>query len=341
MKANAPAPTARLSTLPLARKTFILCTGALLAAAGMAAVACPPAQALSTPDQPELSRPVIAGKTAVKVSWKQVDNATGYRVYTIAEDGSLEKVGSTPSKGRTSLVVSGLEPKQSYTFTVRAVKKKGGSTSLSTWDEEGRTIKLAYSWKYKDGYKLCYDSAGKLIKDVDGIIGKRSRYVLKANTQRCVVTAYAYDSAKKKYCIPVKSWLCSPSNYTSSGTWSSGAKHRFWTLFYNSYSQWTMQIHGNILFHTVPYTSYGNKTALSVTEYNKLGTAASHGCVRMPCDGMKWIYDHCPSGTTVTIYRSSVAGPFGKPSLQKLPKWHTWDPTDPTCKSLCTKHGCH
>lgn len=324
---------------PASRLAF-LAAGTVFAIAS-AALTCQPAFALSAPDQPQLTRPIIVSKTSVQVNWKQVDNATGYRVYIIGEDGSLEKVGSSPSKARTSLVVEGLEPKQTYTFTVRALKKKSGSTSLSTWDEEGRTIKLAYSWKYKDGYKLCYDSAGKLIKDVDSIIGKRSRYVLKVNTQRCVVTAYAYDSAKKKYCVPVKSWLCSPSNYTSSGTWSSGAKHRFWTLFYNSYSQWTMQIHGNILFHTVPYTSYGNKTALSVTEYNKLGTAASHGCVRMPCDGMKWIYDRCPSGTTVTIYRSSVAGPFGKPSLQKLPKWHTWDPTDPTCKSLCTKHGCH
>lgn len=320
---------------------ILLASSAFLVAVSIATIACQLAFALSAPDQPQLLRPTVVSNTSVQVSWKQVDNATGYRVYIIGEGGSLEKVGSSPSKGRTNLVVEDLEPKQTYTFTVRALKKKSGSTSLSTWDEKGRTIKLAYSWKYKDGYKLCYDSAGKLIKDVDGIIGKRSRYLLKVNTQRCVVTAYAYDSAKKKYYIPVKSWLCSPSDYTASGTWSSGAKHRFWTLFYNSYSQWTMQIHGNILFHTVPYTSYGNKTALSVTEYNKLGAAASHGCVRMPCDGMKWIYDRCPSGTTVTIYRSSDPGPFGKPSLQRIPKWHTWDPTDPTCKSLCTKHGCH
>lgn len=329
----------RVNALPRFLCAALIWCAALLLSMGL----CVPgtAQALSAPDQPVLKRPIIVSKTSVRVNWNQVSDAAGYRVYLLNEDGSRTCAGTSPSKGRTSFVVKDLKPGKTYTFTVRAYKKKGETRAYSTWDKKGRSIKLAYSWKYKNGYKLCYDSAGHLIKDVDGILGKRSKYLLKVNVKRCVVTAYAWDSKKKSYCIPVKSWLCSPSNYTSSGTWHAGAKHRFWTLFYNSYSQWTMQIHGDILFHTVPYTKYRSKTSLSVSAYNKLGTPASHGCVRMPCDGMKWIYDHCPTGTTVTIYRSSNPGPFGKPALQKIPKWHTWDPTDPTCRSLCTKHGCH
>lgn len=145
----------------------------------------------------------------------------------------------------------------------------------------------------------------------------------------------------RTYAFTVESWLCSPSSYTRSGTWRARGKHRFWSLYYSSYSQWTMTVHNPILFHTVPYRRYGSRTSLEVSAYNKLGTPASQGCVRMSCDGMRWFYDNCPNGTKVVIYRSAKAGPFGKPRLQKIPGWHTWDPTDPTCKSLCTKHGCH
>lgn len=292
--------------------------------------------------QPKVLRPVVVSKTSAQISWESVKGADGYRIYEIADDGSLTKLGTAKGHGRRSFVAKGLKYKRTYRFTVRAYKNaSNGEKLLSSADERGRVLCLKYRSAYKNGLKLFYDAGGHLIKDVRAIVGKRKSYYLKVNTQRCVVTAYAWGAKKKSYYVPVKSWLCSPSSYTASGTWHASDKHRFWTLFYNSYSQWTMKIHGNILFHTVPYKRYGSKTSLNVAEYNKLGTAASHGCVRMPCEGIKWIYDNCKSGTKVTIYRSNNPGPFGKPKLKKLPKWHTWDPTDPTCAELCRKKGCH
>lgn len=294
------------------------------------------------PAQPKLLRPILISKTSAKIRWEKTPKADGYRVYSIDNEGKLEKLATTKGGGRASYIATKLKPGTTCTFTVRAYRQKGnGERVFGTADQKGRSLKLAYTSRYAKGHKLFYDANGNLIKDTTGIIGKRKHYYLKVNVQRCVVTAYAWDSKRESYCTPVKSWLCSPSNYTASGTWHASDKHRFWTLFYNSYSQWTMKIHGNILFHTVPYKSYGSKTALNVNEYNKLGTPASHGCVRMPCDGVKWIYDNCPNGTKVTIYRSNDPGPLGKPKLEKLPKWHSWDPTDPTCRSLCRKHGCH
>ncbi|MGN1182772.1 MAG: L,D-transpeptidase, partial [Faecalibacillus sp.] len=81
-------------------------------------------------------------------------------------------------------------------------------------------------------------------------------------------------------------------------------------------------------FHSVYYSKMDNRT-LSVSAYNKLGTTASHGCVRLTCGDAKWIYDNCALKTQVIII-SSGPDPLSKPSAAKLPSWHTWDPTDPT-----------
>ncbi|MCG0277681.1 MAG: L,D-transpeptidase [Thermanaeromonas sp.] len=37
-------------------------------------------------------------------------------------------------------------------------------------------------------------------------------------------------------------------------------------------------------------------------EAAKLGTPASHGCVRLEVDNAKWIYDYIPPGTPVYIH---------------------------------------
>ena len=75
----------------------------------------------------------------------------------------------------------------------------------------------------------------------------------------------------------------------------------------------------------------GEKDSLETEEFNKLGTAASMGCVRLPVEDAKWIFDNCPSGTTVHIYDSEEL-PVERPTVQTLdpddPR-SGWDPTDP------------
>ena len=72
-------------------------------------------------------------------------------------------------------------------------------------------------------------------------------------------------------------------------------------------------------------TSYN----LSAAEYNKLGSPASHGCVRLCVRDAKWIYDNCSLGMQVIIYDNPNPGPFGKPATIKIPPTQNWDPTDP------------
>jgi len=99
------------------------------------------------------------------------------------------------------------------------------------------------------------------------------------------------------------------------------------------WGQWCMHLTDSILFHSVYYNQPYNNRSLDVGAYNKLGTIASHGCVRLRAGDSKWIYDNCKVGTKVTIYDNAKdPGPFDKPKAQKLKYGHTWDPTDPTIK---------
>lgn len=152
-----------------------------------------------------------------------------------------------------------------------------------------------------------------------------SRYWLKVNKTRNVVTAYKYTGGRWK---PVRAMLCSvgTGGKTPSGTFHLGDKSRWGALFGQVYGQYCCRITGYILFHSVWYRSV-NKATQNSREFNKLGRAASHGCVRLATIDAKWIYDNCRKGTRVTIYRSHKSGPLGRP---KAIKSHSgWDPTDP------------
>ena len=194
-------------------------------------------------------------------------------------------------------------------------------------------------WRYVKGYKLYYNKKGKLVKDVSGIIGKQSSYVIKVNKKKNCVTVYAKDG-KRGYIIPVKAFVCSTGKATPITTAKTPSKYRWHALMGHCYGQWCTRIKNGYLFHSVMYGKKKNNT-LSVSAYNKLGTTASHGCIRMRAGDAKWIYDNCKRKTKVIIYNSSNPGPLGKPKIEKLPKWHRWDPTDPTAKKLCRKRGCH
>ena len=96
------------------------------------------------------------------------------------------------------------------------------------------------------------------------------------------------------------------------------------------YGQYAVQIVGNILFHSVPYTAK-SKDSLEYWEYDKLGTDASLGCIRLAVKDVKWIYDYVPAGTYVEFYDDTNPGPLGKPTAPKISDnelCRNWDPTD-------------
>lgn len=194
------------------------------------------------------------------------------------------------------------------------------------------------SGMYGKTLRLYYDSNGNVIEDTSGIIGNRSNYEITVNKTKDIVTIYTKEG---NVYIPVKRFVCSDGGAnTPEGVFYSPAKYRWWTLMGPCYGQWCTRIKGSVLFHSV-YYSQQNNTTLSTSAYNKLGTTCSHGCVRLRAGDAKWIYDNCPSGVKITIYSKSGYEPFSKPVADKLPSWHTWDPTDPTAAYLCQQHKCH
>ncbi|MDO5521571.1 MAG: L,D-transpeptidase family protein [bacterium] len=155
-------------------------------------------------------------------------------------------------------------------------------------------------------------------------------YMIKVNKKMNTVTVYKQDS-KGKYTKPVKAMVCSTGADTPLGTFRTPVKYRWKILSHSVWGQYSTRITGSILFHSVWYYEKDPST-LSIKQYNRLGTQASAGCVRLTTADAKWIYDNCPVGTTVTIYNSSNPGPLGKPSAIKV-NTYSWDPSDKWSKS--------
>ena len=107
------------------------------------------------------------------------------------------------------------------------------------------------------------------------------------------------------------------------------------------YGFWACRFYKGHLFHSVPISydaGYDKAKAHRMTKmnsYKKLGTRASHGCVRLTVADAKYVYDL--SGTdTVSVWVTQDNGP----TPPKPPKiiWNEpytdkngfgWDPTDP------------
>lgn len=159
------------------------------------------------------------------------------------------------------------------------------------------------------------------------------KYYIKVNYGAQVVTIYTKDS-KGKYTKPVKAMVCSTGTYTpTGGVYKVPAKIRWCHMIGDVWGQYCTQVVGDILFHSVPYTTKDDHSSLMYTKYDQLGTKASLGCIRLTCEDAKWIYDNCRVGTEVEFYSSSNPGPLGKPTARKIsgaPKnVRGWDPTDP------------
>lgn len=157
-------------------------------------------------------------------------------------------------------------------------------------------------------------------------------YYLKVNYGANVVTAYKKD-ANGAYTVPVRAMVCSSGTATPrSGVYKLSTHYRWKILMGGVWGQYSTRIVNGILFHSVPYTAPQNN-ALKYKYYDKLGTKASAGCIRLTTADAYWIYSNCAAGTQVEFYSSSNPGPLGKPSAQKIsgasPDLRCWDPTDP------------
>lgn len=155
-------------------------------------------------------------------------------------------------------------------------------------------------------------------------------YYIKVNYLANVVTIYNYNSEGELE--PVRAMICSTGYATpKSGQYKLKSRWEWLGLQGDVYGHYVTQITGNILFHSVPYLTKYDCGSLEYWEFDKLGTSASLGCVRLQIKDTKWIYENCKSGTIVEFYADSNPGPLGKPSAPAISsnvECRNWDPTD-------------
>lgn len=159
-------------------------------------------------------------------------------------------------------------------------------------------------------------------------------FLIKVNRVQNFVVAYGIDK-QGRYSVPYKGFVCSVGldiKDTPTGSFKISDKYLWRLMVDGSYAQYAIRINGPIMLHSIPYYRQSPDT-LESEEYNKLGSNASLGCIRLNVKGIKWIYDNCPAGTTVIVYDSEVEIPPVK--IKKVKKIDlddprsNWDPTDP------------
>lgn len=152
-------------------------------------------------------------------------------------------------------------------------------------------------------------------------------YTIRVNRAKNVITIYDGNT-------PVKAMTCSVGARgfdTPTGTFFIQSHHRWWNLNGPSTGQYCSHFLSEYLFHSVPmYGPHGvhNPYNVSASDFNKLGTAASGGCIRLCVADAKWIYDNARIGTKVVI-SDKEATPLGKPVVVKMKAGTVGkDPTD-------------
>lgn len=241
-----------------------------------------------------------------------------------------------PAPGATeNLVFAPYKEGLQYVDNVLRFLEPDGTTYTGWIDIDGSRYYINDSypltgWQYLDGYKLYFAEDGKLVQNLEPIIGAQSSYHLKINKQMNCLTVYAKDGAGD-YIIPVRSMLCSTGEDTPLGTSKTNQKYRWHLMNGGVYTQYATRIIPNtgFMLHSIIYEKPDNQTMRAST-YNRLGVERSAGCIRLTSEDSKWIYDNCKLGTVVTIYDSPVPGPYYRPSVKPIPNNQTWDPTDVT-----------
>lgn len=159
--------------------------------------------------------------------------------------------------------------------------------------------------------------------------GSQNPYAIYVNRKMNTVTVYTYDE-NGDYNIPVRAMVssCGKNNGTITGEFNTYFINDWHALYDGVYGQYVSGISGDYLFHSVPYLQPSAST-LEVDEFNKLGSDASLGCVRLAAGDARWIFTNCAIGTYVKIYDDNDPGPLGKPdAITITDKSCGWDPTD-------------
>ncbi|MCD8078067.1 MAG: lectin like domain-containing protein [Lachnospiraceae bacterium] len=86
---------------------------------------------------PALKTAKAAGTKKIKLTWKSVSGASGYRIYRKTSGGSYSRVATVSGKSTVSYTDTVPSSKKTYTYTVKAYYKRGTTTVWSSCDKTG------------------------------------------------------------------------------------------------------------------------------------------------------------------------------------------------------------
>lgn len=286
----------------------------------------------------------VKGKSKKKQDTYTVKSTSGKKKITTTVDNT--KTGSylIRAYGYTAWNKRVLLNEVSYKLKKKDMGKNG-------WYYEkynGKKYKLYYINNVKQ------TDVTKLLKLKKSSSTHTNNFYIEVNRAACTVTVFMKNKDTGKYDLPVKtctvsvgrdtstmagtSALSPKSSYTPLGNYSictngQSVKYTMKPMLEPDgstlYARWATHIVGNVYFHAIAVGSQSHY-ALSSNTYNRLGSPASAGCIRMTVADAKWIYDYASTGSTVKIIKGSASkpGPMGKNAVIKT-KGVNYDPTDP------------
>lgn len=190
------------------------------------------------------------------------------------------------------------------------------------------------SSKVINGLRYYFDKDGYRINDMTNVY--KGPYYLVADRVNGVMTVY--DSTRT---VPVKTIRISVG-LPGTPTWPTNkdmrltSYNRWQALMGPSWGQYGTHVdgagNGGIFVHSVAGStrSYYN---VSQSAYNKLGSPASHGCIRCCVADARWVFYNC-NGSTIRIIdgtynaNESMKGPLGRKALVPMYGSKNFDPTD-------------
>ena len=189
---------------------------------------------------------------------------------------------------------------------------------------------IVTGWQYIDGYKYYFDSNGIVVTDLEPIMGLTGDYIIKLNKEMKTLTVYTKDGANG-YIIPYKVFLTTIGPDTPLGTYNTYVKYRWKFMHDNIYCQYLARFYQGFLMHSLIYFDKPDSYHFDAGSYNYHGKRSSDGCVRLTAGDAAWLYNNCPTGTSITIYEDYwVMGPFDRPAIEwAIPANQNYDPTDP------------
>lgn len=149
------------------------------------------------------------------------------------------------------------------------------------------------------------DEATQLILYSEDAVRAMKPYLVKVSVDDQQVYVYALDD-NDSYTILTKTMVCSTGlkdTPTPTGEFTYTGPGARWHYFkkWDCWAQYAYYIDGDIMFHSVLYTSNDEDTLVKSSVRN-LGRRASHGCVRLAVEDAKWLWNNCPGGTHVIVY---------------------------------------